>query len=155
MDWSNFIKRYAWDENRTPYLIRVPKLSKFQAKKELFVYTLFLAILFAMATLVLVAGAKSGVNFKSLAMAFYTFSVFCSAVVLGMNKFHSAALYAASAPVAAFLYVLVDELGPELSALEKIGLLIISLAWLRYALRIVAISKHFPRMPDDGTRSEC
>ena len=148
MDWSNFIKRYAWDNEKTPHLLRVDGLSKSQAKKELFVYTLFLAILFAMATLIMVAGAKSGANFMSLAMAFYTFSVFCSAVVLGINKFHSAALYAAGAPLAAFLYILADGMGPGQGTAEKIGLLVFALIWFRYALRITAIARVYPDMPE-------
>lgn len=147
MGWYDSIKRYVWDEEKTPHMIPVGRLSQSQAKKELFVYTLFVATLFALATLIMLTGAKSGANFKSLGMAFYAFSVFCSAVILGMNKSHSAAVYSASAPLAAFLYILAYRLGPGLELIEKIGLLIFTLIWFRYALRIMAIAKAFPGLP--------
>lgn len=153
MGWYDSIKRYVWDEEKTPHLIPVGRLSRSQAKRELFVYTLFLATLFALATLIMLTGAKSGANFRSLGMAFYAFSVFCSAVILGMNKFHSAAVYAASAPLAGFLYILSDGLGPGLELVEKIGLLIFTLIWFRYAFRIMAIAKAFPGLPAEMEQS--
>lgn len=153
MGWYESIKRYVWDEEKTPHLIPVAGLSQSQAKRELFVYTLFLAILFALATLILLTGAKSGADFRSLGMAFYAFSVFCSAVILGMNKFHSASVYAASAPLAGFLYIVADGFGPGLELVENIGLLIFTLIWFRYALRIMAIAKAFPGLPGEMEQS--
>jgi hypothetical protein len=147
MGWYDSVKRYVWDEEKTPHLIPVAGLSQSQAKGELFVYTLFLAILFALAALIFLTGAKSGANFTSLGMAFYAFSVFCSAVILGMNKAYSAAVYAASAPLAGFLYTIADGFGPGLEWVEKIGLLIFTLLWFRYAFRIMAITKAFPELP--------
>ena len=146
MGWYDSVKRYVWDEEKTPHLIRVDGLSKSQARKELFVYTLFLSILFALVALVTMAGAKSGANFESLGMAFYALSVFCSAVVLGMNKLHAAALYAAGAPLVVILYILADGLGIGLGLAEKIGLLIFLAIWFRYALRIAAIAKAYRGM---------
>ncbi|MCZ6473421.1 MAG: hypothetical protein O6934_08265 [SAR324 cluster bacterium] len=149
MDWPNFIKRYAWDEKRTPYLIRVPNLSKFQAKKEVFVYALFVGILFALITLTMMAGAKSGVNYKSLGIAFYAFSVFCGAVILGWHIHPSAALYVVGAPVAVFFYLLGDGMGLRLGSLDKVMLMLASMLWLRYSLRVLAIAKAYADMPEE------
>lgn len=150
MGWFESAKRYVWDEEKTPQLIPFDVLSKSQARKELFVYTLSLSITFALIAIVAMAGAKSGANFKSFGMAFYAFSVFCGAVVLGMNKFHAAALYVASAPLAAMIYIFADGAGAGLVLAEKIGLLVCSVIWFRYALRIVAIAKAYPDMREES-----
>ena len=150
MGWYDSIKRYIWDDETTPHLIRVDGLSKSQARKELFVYTLFLSILFALIALVSLTGAKSGADFNSFGIAIYAFSVFCSAVVLGMNKVYAAAVYAASAPLAVFLYILADGLGASHGTAETVGLLIFSALWFRYALRINSITKAYPAMRDQS-----
>ena len=149
MNWSNLIKRYAWDEKLTPYLIRVPNLSKFQAKKEIFVYALFVGILFALVTLTMMAGVKSGVNYKSLGIAFYAFSVFCAAVILGRHLHPSAALYIVGAPVAFFFYVLTEAMGTQLASLDKVLMMLGSMLWLKYSLRVLAITKAYAEMPEE------
>ena len=47
MSWDKFVKKYVWDDNKTPYFVRVAKMTKVQARYEIFSYSLFLAVLFA------------------------------------------------------------------------------------------------------------
>ncbi len=36
MSWDKFIKRYVWDDIKTPYFVSVAKMTKVQAGYELF-----------------------------------------------------------------------------------------------------------------------
>jgi len=44
-DWEKLVKRYVWNDERTPYFTRVANLSRRQAHYELFGYALFAGIL--------------------------------------------------------------------------------------------------------------
>ena len=58
MDWHNFIKKYVWDENKTPYLTRVEKLTQEQARNEAFIYTVVMCTVAAVAALFAAASAS-------------------------------------------------------------------------------------------------
>ena len=75
---QNFLKRYVWDPETTPYFVKVSNLSRSQADNELFFFALMAAILFGMGTFTSITGqAPYGV---SKAAAIYCFTV-VSAVV--------------------------------------------------------------------------
>ena len=148
MDFYGFVKRYVWDENKTPYRTRVVKLTRPQAQKEIFVYALFLAILFAVATVVFSSETKLAGNYKSLGAAFYSFTVMSAAVIFGVTKHALPAMYCVTAPVAAFLHIFLTGMNPNLGTLEKAVLLGLCVLWLRYSWRVVGIATAFPHMPD-------
>lgn len=148
MNWYEYVKKYVWDERKTPYLVRVDKLTKAQAQSELFVYTLFLAILFAVIAAVLLSESGRAQSFRSLALGGYALTVFAAAVVLGLSKHLYAALYCVAAPVGAFLSIAYSGLRPDLATLDKYLLLVFTLIWLRYAVRIVAIAKGYEAMAE-------
>ena len=84
MDWHSYIKKYVWDDNKTPYFVPVKKLTKSQADHELFAYTFFIALLFAILSIIsLTENAPHG---KSTTVALYAVSVSCSAVLFGVTK---------------------------------------------------------------------
>lgn len=150
MDWFKFVKRYVWNETKTPYLIRADKLTRTQARNELYVYTVFLATLFIIAALVALSDTKLRGSLLSLAMTIYAVSVFCSAILLGATRHVYAAIYCLGAPIATFLIIIASGLRPELALIDKAVLLVVTVAWLRYAVRVVGIVRAFPNLADDA-----
>lgn len=146
MDWESFIKKYVWDDEKTPYFVATQKLNKRQAEHELFSYTFFIAVLFAVISIIsLTETAPHG---KSFTLALYEFSVSCGAVLLGVTKHLYAAYYVALAPLATLAYFSLGGLPPNLAAIDKLVLVVIALAFLRYSMRVVAITKAYPHLPD-------
>ncbi len=148
MSWDKFVKRYVWDDTKTPYFVRVAKLTKVQAGYELFSYSLFLAILFAVISVVSLSDqAPQG---RSDVVSLYAFCVVCGAIVLGMTKSSAAAHVCASAPLAALLYFFLEGFPPGLGEIDKWVLIAAALGLLGYSLRVVAMAKSYPNMPDAG-----
>jgi hypothetical protein len=148
MSWDKYIKKYVWDDNKTPYFVAVRRLNRSQADHELFAYTLFITLLFAAISIIsLTENAPHG---KSYAVAFYTFSVSCSAVLFGVTKHVQAAYYLALAPVASLAYFFVVGFPPRLATIDELVLVCIALALLRYSMRVVAIAKTYQDMPADA-----
>jgi hypothetical protein len=146
MSWDKYIKRYVWDDNKTPYFVAVRRLNKSQAEHELFAYTLFIGVLFAVLSIIsLTDNAPHG---KSYTLALYTFSVSGSAVLFAVIRHVYAAYYLALAPLASLAYFSLGGLPPNLATIDKLALVIITLALLRYSMRVVAIAKAYPQLPD-------
>ena len=76
MNWENFVKRYVWDDQRTPYLVRVSKITRRQADYEIYLYAVFLGLLFSVITMAGLSGALP--EGRSEPVALYGFSVVCS-----------------------------------------------------------------------------
>lgn len=151
MEWDKLFKRYVSDDVKTPYLVSVERLTRTQARHELFVYTLFLGVLFAV-----VGIASLSVNLphgRAFGVSFYAFAMVWAAILFGFTKTTHAATFCASAPVAALLYLVVFGFHPNLGPLDKVLLIAIILIWMRYSWRILAIAKAFPDMPDPGDPS--
>lgn len=147
MDWHNFIKKYVWDENKTPYFTRVDKLTREQARNEAFIYTVVMCTVAVVAALFAAAGASRQPDLLPVLAAAYAASVGLGAVLFGFYKHVYAALYCMTAPVAAFLYFLTAGFHPDLHTVDHIVLTVCMLLWLRYGLRVVAIAKAYPDMP--------
>ncbi len=146
MSWDKFVKKYVWDDTKTPYFVRVAKLNKVQAGYELFSYSLFLAILFGVISVVTLSDqAPQG---RSEVVSIYAFCVVCGAIVLGMTKSSAAALVCASAPLAALLYFFLKGFPSGLGMIDHWVLVAAALGLLFYSLRVVAIAKAYPDMPD-------
>ena len=146
MSWDKFIKRYVWDDIKTPYFVRVAKMTKAQVSYELFSYSLFLAVLFAVISIVsLSEQAPQG---RSDVVSFYAFCVVCGAIVLGMTKSSAAAHVCASAPLAALLYFFLEGFPSGLGTIDKWLLVVVALGLLGYSTRVVAMAKAYPNLPD-------
>jgi len=146
MAWEKFVKRYVWDDTKTPYFVRVAKLSKVQAGYELFSYSLFLAVLFAVISVSsLSEQAPQG---RSDVVSIYAFCVVCSAIILATTKSSAAAHVCASAPLAALLFFFLEGFPPGLGEIDKWVLVGAALGLFGYSLRVVAMAKSYPDMPD-------
>lgn len=75
MNLYAFFRKYVWDENKTPYFIPVARLSRTQARNELFT----VAVLLAMFTLVIAVAALLGkaLHGPSPGVALYASTVCC------------------------------------------------------------------------------
>ncbi len=146
MSWDKFIKRYVWDDTKTPYFVRVAKMTKVQAGYEIFSYSLFLAVLFAVISVASLSDqAPQG---RSDVVSIYAFCVVCGAIVLAMTKSSAAAYVCASAPLAALLYFFLKGFPPGLGTVDKGVLVAVALGLLGYSIRVVTMAKAYPNMPD-------
>ena len=145
LNLEKYIKRYVWDDERTPYLVPVARMTRRQADYELHAYSVFVGILFGMVT----GGAllSQDPQIKSDAVAVYGFTVVCGALVFAFTKAVQAAWYCALAPLAALLYFFLYGFRPNLSTIDHVVLIVFGLIWLRYSLRVVAIARNYPDMP--------
>ena len=99
LDWEKMFKRYVFDDVRTPYFTRAERLTQTQARYELFVYTIFLGMLFAVLS---VASLSPDLPHRGApGVSAYALSVVLAAVAFGVARHPWAAAYCASAPLAA------------------------------------------------------
>ena len=146
MNWESFIKRYIWDDDRTPYLIRISRITRRQADYEIYLYTVFLGVLFAVATLAALAGALP--QGRSEAVALYGFGVVCATILFGATKHLWPALYCSAVPLAVLFYFFTHGFAPHLGAIDRFVLIAVALIFLRDSMRIVALAKAYPDLPE-------
>jgi hypothetical protein len=141
VDWPGLFRRYVWHEERTPYLVHPERLTPAQARSELFVYGLLLAILASVVTVVSTLDQTRGSALASPGVALYTLALALGAIVLGARGHPLAAWFCATAPLVMELGILADTLRPGMSRNERITLLTLGALWLAYALRVVRIAR--------------
>lgn len=146
MDWEALFRRYLWNETKTPYFVGASRLTRTQARYELFTYTLFLGVLFAV--LAVAALSPRLPHGDATIVPIYAFTVTCAAVLLALTRHPAAALYCASAPVAALAYLAAFGFHPNLGTLDKVVLVLVVLGWLAYAARTVTIARSFETLPE-------
>jgi hypothetical protein len=146
MNWESFIKRYVWDDQRTPYLVRVSKITRRQADNEIYLYAVFLGVLFGVITLAALSGGLPGG--RSEAIAIYGFTVVCSIILFGATKHLWPALYCSATPLAVLFYFFTSGFPSRLGGIDRFVLIVFALIWLRYSVRIVNLAKAYPDLPD-------
>ncbi len=146
LDWEKLVKRYVWDATRTPYFTRVARLNRVQARYELFAYVLGIGVLFGVVTLASLSTTLP--HGGSAIVPIYAFTALCAAVLLGLTRHPGAAIYCATAPLAALGYFAAFGFHPNLGPPDKILLVVLMLGWCAYAWRVVAIARAFPGLPE-------
>ena len=141
MDWPGLVRKYVWDDEKTPYLVRSDRLRPGQARSELFVYAFLLAILAAVIVVVAAAGDGRVSPLASPEVALYALTILAAAIVLGVSGHPVAAAYCATAPVAVGLGALAGVLRPDMGGAETLVLAALSVLWLGYAARIVRVAR--------------
>jgi hypothetical protein len=145
LDWEKLFKRYVFDDTKTPYFVAVGRLTQTQARYELFVYTLFMGVLFAVLA---VASLSTELPHRdALGVSIYALSMVWAVILLGLTRHAWAAAYCACAPVAALLYFALFGFHPNLGPWDKVLLIGIVLVWLRYSWRVLMIVRAYPDMP--------
>ena len=146
LDWYQYVRRYFWDDETTPYLVPVTKLHRKQADNEIFIYCLFLILLFAAISLISMTGkAPYG---RSFGASLFAFCVTSGALVLAMTKEFYAAVFCALAPASALAFALSFNLQPDMEVLDRVLLVAFSLLWLRYGLRVINVARAYPDLPE-------
>ena len=156
MSLYDSFKGYVWNENWTPYLTRTHRLTRFQARKELFIYTVSMAMFFAVIALAALAkGRSSGAGLPGW-LIFYDATLFVAAVLIGTTKRVGPALYCLPASAAAFFSLRWGITNPKVGLMDHVFMLAIAVFLFWYSLRILAIVRGYPNMPEapppPGTR---
>jgi len=142
---QNFLKRYVWDPETTPYFVSVSKLSRSQADNELFFFALMASILFGMGTFTSATGqAPYGV---SKIAAIYCFTIVSAVVLVGTVKTIYAAVYASTAPLVVLGAVFLYGFPPKMELVDELVLLAILLCCIRYMWRIILICRVYSLLP--------
>src|SRR5688572_9123185 len=136
-DPPSLLKRYVWDDDKTPYLVRPERMSAEQAWSELFAYTVLLT---AGATIVAL-GALAGGALGGPVAGLYAVTVGAAALLLGARGHDLAARYCVSAPAMLAIGVLADVVRPGMGFTERLVLLIGCALWLAYACRAVRVAR--------------
>lgn len=144
LDWPGLFKRYVGNDTKTPYFVSVERLNRVQARNEVFVYSLLLAMLFGVVGVASLSPALPHGN--ALGVPLYAFLVAGSAAVFGITKHPAAAAICASAPVGVLIYFALFGFHPNAATGDKILQLIIAMIWLRYSWRILQIARTYPTM---------
>lgn len=148
LDWEKLVKRYVWDDERTPYLTRVARLTRTQAHYELLGYSILIGVLFgALAVIALSSRLPHG---GAAIVPIYAFTVCCAAVLLGLTRHPAAALWCAGAPLAALAYFAVWGFHPNLEFADKALLVAAVVAWLFYSFRVVAVAHAWQRLDGEA-----
>ncbi len=149
LDWEGLFKRYVGDDIKTPYFFTVGRLTRLQARYELFAYTLFLTVLFGVVGVASLSPTLP--HGSTLTVSLYSFLVAGAAVVFGFSKHPAAAAICASAPIGVLIYFTLFGFHPNAATGDKILQVIIALLWLRYSWRILQITRAYPTMPERQT----
>jgi len=139
MNLYAYFRKYVWDDEKTPYRVPVARLSPTQARNETFAFVVLL-VLFA----VVIAGAALlGESFGTAApgVAVYASTVVSAALLLAAARQPLAAIYCATAPLAALLYFFFAGFPGNLHIVDELLILAVLLILLRYGVRIVAIAR--------------
>jgi hypothetical protein len=148
VEWEKLFKRYIIDDEKTPYFTAVARLSRRQARYELFVYCLLTGVLYAMVGIVSLSSSLP--HGSAIGVPLYAFSLVLAALLLGLTRHPHAAAYCATGPVAALLYFLQFGFHPNIGTGDKVLIVVLLLLWLRYNFRVVAIARAFRDMPEHG-----
>ena len=145
-NFDKFLKRYVWDDDKTPYFTPSHKLNRKQANYEAFAYALFISILFLAVSLASMTGA--GDTERATGPAIFGFTMICAAVVFGFTKNYYAALWLSVAPIGALAYFFIYGFKPRWEWIDQLVVMAFVIGWIFYSIRIVAIGRRYEDMPD-------
>ena len=147
---DKYFRKYVWDDERTPYLVAVSRLTRRQAEYEMLFYAVFSGVLFALVAVMALSirlphGDAPGVSL-------FAFTQVCAAVLLGAANSIWAAFYCATAPLAGLLYFALFGFHPALGGIEKALLVVAMLLWVAYCGRLVAVARAYPTLAGPSGR---
>jgi hypothetical protein len=146
VEWEKAVKRYLIDDEKTPYFTPVARLTRRQARYELFAYCLLTGVIYAIVGLASLSTTLPHAG--AVGVPLYAFSLLGAVLLLGFTRHRHAAAYCATAPVGAMLYYLQFGFPPDTATGDKILIIVLLLLWLRYNLRVLAIARGYEGMPE-------
>jgi hypothetical protein len=141
---DKFFRKYVWDDERTPYLVPVRRMTRRQAEYELLAYATLTAVLFAVVALA--ALSERLPHGGAQAVSLFAFTQLCAALLLGTTRSAWAALYCSSAPLGALLYFGVFGFHPVLGTADKVLLVAAMVLWVAYCGRLLAVARAYPAL---------
>jgi hypothetical protein len=148
VEWEKLFKRYIIDDEKTPYFTAVARLTRRQARYELFAFCLLTGVLYAMIGIASLSGGLP--HGGAIGVPLYAISLLFAVLLLGLIRHPYAAAYCATGPVAALLYFLQFGFHPNIGTGDKVLIVVLLLLWVRYNFRVLAIARGFRDMPDRG-----
>ncbi|MBM4441639.1 MAG: hypothetical protein FJ027_14590 [Candidatus Rokubacteria bacterium] len=139
LDWPGLVRKYVWDEERTPYLVASAHLTPRQIRSELFAYAFLLAMLAALATVAAMARGRG--DAVALVGMVYAASVLVAAVSLGVTGRPAPALYCVTAPLAAVAAAALRVVRADMQGTEWVMFVAFAVLWIGYSVRIVRIAR--------------
>jgi len=142
MNWYAYIRKYVWNDQKTPYLVPVHQLNRTQGRSELLTFSVLLAVF----CMVIAIASLLGQAFQgqSVGVAVYTFTIFSAATVLGATQHPLAAIYCSTAAPVTLFYFFFYGFPPNLHLIDELLILALAVMLLRYSFRVVAIAKAYP-----------
>jgi len=144
--WEKYVRKYVWDDRSTPFLIPVEQLTPAQAKKELFLFAIFLATPFALLSAAAGTLAIQNGDIGYGLIALYAVSIVTAAGYTNLAKKRTIAIYCGTAPLAMLLYFIVNGFPPKLHLLDHAIMITVILCWLRYTFRVISITGSYSRL---------
>jgi len=146
---DKFFRKYVWDDERTPYRVPVARLTQRQASHELLFYATLSGVLFVLVALA--ALSKRLPHGDASIVSLFAFTQVCASLLLGMTRSVWAAVYCATAPLAALLYFGLFGFHASLGALDKTLLVAAAVLWTWYGRRLVSVARAYPRLAEKAT----
>jgi K+-sensing histidine kinase KdpD len=144
-DFEKLLKRYVWDDDKTPYFTPSHKLNQRQATYEAIAYTIFCVVLFSVVALATLTGA--GGHERASGPAVMCFTFISAAVIFGFTKNYYSAMWLSTAPVATVAYFFIYGFKPGWHASDQVVVLSFVALWTLYSIRIVSIGRRYEDMP--------
>lgn len=139
---DKFFRKYVWDDERTPYLVSVGRLSRRQIEYELSFYAVFSGVLFGLVSIASLSSSLPHGDARGVSL--YAFTQVCAALLLGATRSTWAAMYCASAPLAVLLYFGLFGFHANLGGGDKALMMLAAVAWVFYGSRLIAIARAYP-----------
>ena len=144
LDWYKYVRRYFWDDETTPNLVPVERLHRRQADYEILAYVIFVSLLYGSVMLLTMSGrARLRRLVRGLAQRPD------GGVRLPRLRRHRHFLAASAsvlAPAGALVYSLSWDVHPDLGSWDRVLLIVFSLVWLGYSMRLMHIAKRYREM---------
>lgn len=143
---QRFVRKYVWSDEKTPYLVKVGRLTRRQARSELFAFSVLIAAFFFAAGMAALLGAS--IVGGSLGAALYSFAICSAAIALAVTQHPAAAMACATAPPVVLIFLLIKGFPAQLHLLDKVVISAILLALWAYTARVVRIARAYPGLEE-------
>jgi hypothetical protein len=146
MGLYGYFRKYVWNDEKTPYLTSVLRLTRTQARNELFAFSVLMAAFFFATGMASLLGVS--IVSGSVGIAIYSFAICSAAVALAATRHPNAALACATAPPVVLAFLAIYGFPPQLHLVDEILIGTILLALWVYTFRVVRIAWVYPGLRD-------
>jgi hypothetical protein len=146
--WFQFVRKYVWNDERTPYHVSPEQMRKTQAHNEVFFYVVFEGTLVGLVTLGALIQVYTTHETEYLPVLGYGCFLLVALYFLVSRKSPWAVLYSASLPVLVFGVFFLYDFHPNNMYLDKLLLSGFLVCWLIYTTRLFKICRKYPDMED-------